>query len=711
MAIYYRGLGLPWGQYLALNQCVEDINGTVRKLGDQISYVIPQQAKEIIASNEALSRTFCDKFNEVNGTISEGFDIIGQKIDNISQGIETLNATFNYGIILLVKELEVQTKLMNNILEKLDSIYQTLKSPTLTQAREFYNIGRDRFRKGLLCESLESFKKAEEKNNTDFLTQYYLGHLYLYGKNEDYNVIDLTEAEKHFRNAAKYASTEFKELPEAKKFYGESYFHLSVLYFIVANEKFEKGENADEVEHVTKDSAKAAKKAIEIYPELSVSFYQYAKACALLKNKEEAIKNLEIAIRIDRNYCIKATIDKDFDNIRTDILKLFERLRREAEKEANRVPNKIRELLDSYIYSTKDAKQAMQKINELLKDAKQLYRGGTYFDYLEVIECLNNTKYILDSFVPNKFLRTLKNEYGLSNGQTHSISFSPDGHYLASSGGIISLPESEVGQEVEIWEIPSGNIKAALKGHDWVTSVSFSPDGHFLASGRFDGIIEIWEIPAFQNKVNFRAHEDITSFVCFSPDGHYLAAGGNDGMINLWEVPTFQKKTSFFGYRDEVMSISFSPDGHYLAAGTLDSQELQISDIYSGGKNYTLQVPAMSVSFSPDGRYLALGSGKKGGEIWLVEVPSWNIKFVLQGHSDFVQTLSFSPDGRYLASGSWDNTLCLWDINLHKKIYNKIFDSGLCAVSFSPDKQYLAAVAWEDLEITLLENPIIRKEL
>ena len=57
----------------------------------------------------------------------------------------------------------------------------------------------------------------------------------------------------------------------------------------------------------------------------------------------------------------------------------------------------------------------------------------------------------------------------------HSLSFSPDGRYLASSG---------VDGVVILWDISNGNMVARLNGHtETVYSLCFSRCGSVLATG------------------------------------------------------------------------------------------------------------------------------------------------------------------------------------------------------------------------------------
>ena len=181
---------------------------------------------------------------------------------------------------------------------------------------------------------------------------------------------------------------------------------------------------------------------------------------------------------------------------------------------------------------------------------------------------------------------------------------------------------------VVLWDVASGQVKAALEGHISTTgaivvvsSVVFSPDGTILASGGWDRTVRLWDVASGQEKASLRRHADNVTSVAFSPDGATLASGQRDGRVVLWDVVSGQEKATLQGHGDGVNAVAFSPDGTTLA------------------------------------------SGQRDGRVVLWDVASGQEKATLQGHTDWVNTVAFSPDGATLASGSSDGTGLMWDMS------------------------------------------------
>ena len=66
------------------------------------------------------------------------------------------------------------------------------------------------------------------------------------------------------------------------------------------------------------EAIQCSDKAIELDPSYANAWYN--RSCYMVKKGEinEALKNLEEAIRLDKTYMESAKTDKDFDSIRND---------------------------------------------------------------------------------------------------------------------------------------------------------------------------------------------------------------------------------------------------------------------------------------------------------------------------------------------------------------------------------------------------------
>ena len=256
---------------------------------------------------------------------------------------------------------------------------------------------------------------------------------------------------------------------------------------------------------------------------------------------------------------------------------------------------------------------------------------------------------------------------------TESVSFSPDGHLLASGG-----------TSVQLWTPADGHATLTLEGSRGGASVAFSPNGQFLAAS-VDNAVGLWsvhdgsQIRIFRD-TGFRAGVSLeVPNIAFSMDGRILAGAAEDHGIRLWEVKSggllhtlkvsapppplpgpgecVAKPCDLKADERGIRSITFSPVDHTLAV-CLWNGTVQLWDAGSATLKHSIDANATSnAAFSPDGTLLVLGHGNDlhirsvhdgtlvktiavhRGESWRTNLTVWQV--------------ALSGDGRAIAVGSY----------------------------------------------------------
>jgi WD40 repeat protein/DNA-directed RNA polymerase subunit RPC12/RpoP len=197
-----------------------------------------------------------------------------------------------------------------------------------------------------------------------------------------------------------------------------------------------------------------------------------------------------------------------------------------------------------------------------------------------------------------------------------------------------------------------------------VTSVTFSPDGKTLASSGI-GSIKLWDPITGKNTLSpFQAYLEGSGSpvyeVAFSPDGKTLASvgwhtgrgwGSYDEAIKLWDVAT-GKVNGHLGKADVQDRVAFSPDGKILVSRSTD-HEAYVWDRLTGIKSASLRDKLYCwgdyLALSPDSKLLA--SPSEEGAIQLWSVPAGKPIATLKGHAYRPRSLAFSRDGKLLGHG------------------------------------------------------------
>jgi tetratricopeptide (TPR) repeat protein len=362
MATWYPGSGLSWEQYLQANSFTQDIREEVARQSRAVSASIADHARQMVGTSEQLAAAF------MRGT------------GDIVQGLEHLGAQFDYSMGLVLDELQVQSDHLRTMVQQLDSIKRTLDSPLLTQARELFRIGCDRLSKGLLDKALQAFLAAEQKNDADFFIEYYLGKLYLYGRDDDDNVVDLAAAKEHLLAAARYGKA---EIPVDRRFEvlaAEALFHGSVACYALSETAG--SHSSDEL----RQAFSLVREGLNLAPNLPEAWFHAAKYKALQGTADKALEILEKAIERDPRYAAKALADGAFSRMADELNEFLERLRQRKAAESEAVMKKVAVGERFAPVSPEGARVRDQAMAEFAR-AQAAHASGTFLGYIEAMEC------------------------------------------------------------------------------------------------------------------------------------------------------------------------------------------------------------------------------------------------------------------------------------------------------------------------------------
>jgi RNA polymerase sigma factor (sigma-70 family) len=264
-------------------------------------------------------------------------------------------------------------------------------------------------------------------------------------------------------------------------------------------------------------------------------------------------------------------------------------------------------------------------------------------------------------------------EIGLLDGEPKTkygcAAFSPDGKFLATSGG----------SKVLIWDFADRRLLTSFEAHPGGTrSLAFSPDSRTLASGGDDRTAKLWEAGTWARRSTTIAEVEPVFVVAFSPDGRVLAVATGEfrearaQRVTLYDYDVsgaVKKRVGLdAGRRGPVWTLAFSPDGRTLASAAFEPQ-IKLWDSFTGRELATLRPEggittggnwARGLAFTADSKTLA--AGQSDGTITLWDVASGRQTQVLPGHEDHLFTVAVSPDGKTLAGASKDGSVGLWDL-------------------------------------------------
>ena len=120
--------------------------------------------------------------------------------------------------------------------------------------------------------------------------------------------------------------------------------------------------------------------------------------------------------------------------------------------------------------------------------------------------------------------------------EVYTIRWSPCGQGSANPNKNLLLASASFDSDIMLWDVESMKRVHWLKEHtNPVYSVSFSPDGNYLASGAFDKCLHIWSVKDGSLIKTYRGPGGIFD-VCWNAAGDKVAAGFSDNSVAVVDL-------------------------------------------------------------------------------------------------------------------------------------------------------------------------------
>jgi hypothetical protein len=299
-----------WSRYLQNQSYISDIGE-----------IVSQNRKDLQATLNDASLAQKQAFQQVCGTLDDGFREVSQHLQEINCNISELRGEISAMAAMLDWKLSLMIEEQRLTNQLLGQVVRLLRIPDSQKQRAYYieqglkylkNAIREGIDSTFYADALEGFREAERIERKDYITLNRIGQIHLYSRQH----MDIPLSEEYFLKSAReaFAEDNIGGTPTATHLipkgaqpliYSESPFKAATA------EAYVYAGRACYLQQKLPQAVAHAGRAYHLVPEFVEAGFEQAKYLAANSQDDEAAAVLQAVIGKDRYFAVKTLSDAD----------------------------------------------------------------------------------------------------------------------------------------------------------------------------------------------------------------------------------------------------------------------------------------------------------------------------------------------------------------------------------------------------------------
>lgn len=250
---------------------------------------------------------------------------------------------------------------------------------------------------------------------------------------------------------------------------------------------------------------------------------------------------------------------------------------------------------------------------------------------------------------------------------------------------------SQVGAPIRIWDTHSGRVFRSFPNVDYQTeALAFSPDGEWLAASGGDPsetvkdrVIKIINVASGAEATTLHHTAKHVYALTWSPDGKCIGSVG-DVVARVFSFPG-GREVADLRPATRLLALDNACRNALTGSGLGDVTQWALP---GGQWRHIRNEVGWAYGLSPNGEWLISTGWYQNFKLLNLQSGQWR---EFSGHREFVRDIAFGSDNRRLASASWDGDVRLWDISTGRPLQTLKGYSRLVAVAFTRDGAHVLA--------------------